>query len=140
MEEMEFKEIMIMEIRLVVMEVMVKVADESVGQVYPEEGKVSKTVTQRDKTRLDYGRDVARKVLIKAGCDPNSIVSVPEVVMGHPSGTVRVGDLLDSDLRTSIKNLYCCDTSVIPESLGVPPTLTIISLGKRLSKHLLTIV
>ena len=54
----------------------------------------------------------------------------------HPGGTVKVGDLLDSDLKTEYDNLYVCDCSVIPEAWGLPPTLTIIGLGKRLAKHL----
>jgi choline dehydrogenase-like flavoprotein len=49
---------------------------------------------------------------------------------------VKVGDLLDSDLKTEYDNLYVCDCSVIPEAWGLPPTLTIIGLGKRLAKHL----
>jgi choline dehydrogenase-like flavoprotein len=54
----------------------------------------------------------------------------------HPGGTVKIGDLLDSDLKTDYDNLYVCDCSVIPEAWGLPPTLTIIGLGKRLAKHL----
>jgi choline dehydrogenase-like flavoprotein len=54
----------------------------------------------------------------------------------HPGGTVKVGDLLDSDLKTEYDNLYVCDCSVIPEAWGLPPTATIIGLGKRLAKHL----
>ena len=49
---------------------------------------------------------------------------------------MKVGDLLDSDLKTEYNNLYVCDCSVIPEAWGLPPTLTIIGLGKRLAKHL----
>ena len=45
-------------------------------------------------------------------------------------------DILDSDLKTEYDNLYVCDCSVIPEAWGLPPTLTIIALGKRLAKHL----
>jgi choline dehydrogenase-like flavoprotein len=41
-----------------------------------------------------------------------------------------------SDLKTEFDNLYVCDCSVIPEAWGLPPTLTIIGLGKRLAKHL----
>jgi choline dehydrogenase-like flavoprotein len=39
-------------------------------------------------------------------------------------------------LKTEYDNLYVCDCSVIPEAWGLPPTLTIIGLGKRLAKHL----
>ena len=37
---------------------------------------------------------------------------------------------------TEYDNLYVCDCSVIPEAWGLPPTLTLIGLGKRLAKHL----
>jgi choline dehydrogenase-like flavoprotein len=38
---------------------------------------------------------------------------------------------------TQYDNLYVCDCSVIPEAWGVPPTTTIVALGKRLAKYLL---
>ncbi|MGV7223994.1 MAG: GMC oxidoreductase [Nitrospinales bacterium] len=56
----------------------------------------------------------------------------------HPGGTVKVGEALDSNLQTEFDNLYVCDCSVIPEAWGLPPTLTILGLGKRLSRYLLT--
>ena len=49
----------------------------------------------------------------------------------------KIGDVVDSNLKTQHDNLYVCDCSVIPEAWGLPPTLTILGLGKRLSKHLL---
>ena len=55
----------------------------------------------------------------------------------HPGGTVKVGELLDSDLKTKqYDNLYVCDCSVIPKPWGLPPTYTILALGKRLGKYL----
>ncbi|MFA4835579.1 MAG: GMC family oxidoreductase N-terminal domain-containing protein [Dehalococcoidia bacterium] len=121
------------------MQIMCKVADESEGRVFFEEGKVSKTYTKRDLDRLDYGRSVAEKILIKAGCDPYSIVYT-QSVLGHPGGTARIGTLVDSNLETSIKNLYCCDTSIMPEGPGIPPVLTLVSIAKRLAKHLDTVL
>jgi choline dehydrogenase-like flavoprotein len=59
------------------------------------------------------------------------------VFAAHPGGTVKIGDVVDSNLKTQHDNLYVCDCSVIPEAWGLPPTLTILGLGKRLSKHLL---
>ena len=50
----------------------------------------------------------------------------------HPGGTVRIDDMLDRDLQTSVAGLYVCDASVIPEPCGWPPVLTIIALAKRL--------
>ena len=55
----------------------------------------------------------------------------------HPSGTVRIGDMLDSNLQTEIKGLYVCDASVFPEALDRPTVLTIIALAKRLARHLM---
>ena len=44
--------------------------------------------------------------------------------------------LVDSNLETEIKNLYCCDASVFPSALGLPVIWTAVALGKRLGKHL----
>jgi len=55
----------------------------------------------------------------------------------HPGGTVKLGQLVDSNLKTEYDNLYVCDCSIIPEPWGLPPTSTIIGLGKRLAKYLL---
>jgi choline dehydrogenase-like flavoprotein len=43
---------------------------------------------------------------------------------------------VDSDLRTATPGLYVCDASVIPQPWGLPPTLTLLCLGKRLGQHL----
>ena len=69
--------------------------------------------------------DKARESIFKTG-----------YLAAHPGGTVKIGDLLDSNLKTEYDNLYVCDCSVIPEAYGLPPTYTIIGLGKRLAKHL----
>jgi choline dehydrogenase-like flavoprotein len=118
--------------------VMVKIADELDGQIFLD-GRISKPRTKRDIARLEWGATAAEKILIEAGCDPYNI-DHSKVIVGHPGATMRVGELVDSNLETSVKNLYCCDTSVIPDAFGVPPTLVIVSLGKRLSKRLETIV
>jgi len=114
-----------------------KVSDDGVGRVTAD-GKISKTFTVQDNQRFEYAREINRKVLIKAGCDPDDIHH-SGFVLGHPSGTVKVGQLLDTNLETSVKNLYCCDTSVFPEAPGRPPALTIVILGKRLARRLETI-
>ena len=46
-----------------------------------------------------------------------------------------LNDVVDSNLQTEYEGLYVCDCSVMPEAWGLPPTLTIVALGKRLSKH-----
>ncbi|MDD5094368.1 MAG: FAD-dependent oxidoreductase [Dehalococcoidia bacterium] len=117
------------------MQVMCKIGDDFAGRVFLQEGKISKKYTEKDLLRFDYARVMAEKILVKAGCDPYHIIP-GQIVMGHPGGTVRVGTLLDSNLQTSIKNLYCCDSSVVPEDLGRPPMLTLVSIAKRQAKIL----
>ncbi len=118
--------------------VFAKVTDDGTGHVTAD-GKISKTFTEQDHKRFEYGRSVNAKILEKAGCNPNDIHH-SGFVMGHPGGTVRIGELLDNNLETSVKNLYCCDTGVFPEAPGIPPALTIVVLAKRLARRLESIV
>jgi choline dehydrogenase-like flavoprotein len=121
-----------------VLSVFAKISDEDKGKVFLS-GKLSKTITEKDTLRAEYAKVVLRRILIKAGCDPNDI-HFSGNVMGHPSQTTRVGKMLDTNLQTEIKNLYCCDTSVFPEAPGQPPALTVVCLAKRLARHLNGIV
>ena len=54
----------------------------------------------------------------------------------HPSGTVRLGRMIDQNLQTETRGLFVCDASVFPEALDRPAVLTIIGLAKRLAKYL----
>lgn len=114
--------------------VMIKLKDEISGSLSPD-GRISKGMTEQDRQRLDRAATLARRILIRAGCDEGSIFVTPPRGT-HPSATVRIGDLLDRDLRTEIPGLYVCDASVFPEALDRPTVLTIIGLGKRLAAHL----
>ena len=49
---------------------------------------------------------------------------------------VKIGEIVDANLKTRIDNLYVCDCSVIPEAWGLPPTFTLVAFGKRLARHL----
>ena len=50
--------------------------------------------------------------------------------------TAKIGEIVDSNLETDIKNLFVCDASVLPISPGKPPILTILALSKRLADYL----
>jgi hypothetical protein len=114
---------------------MIKVKDEIAGGITME-GKISKPMTKQDQERLNHASIVCRKILLKAGCDSDSVFVTP--LRGtHPSGTVRIGEMLDTNLQTEVEGLYVCDASTFPEALDRPTVLTIISLGKRLADHLL---
>jgi choline dehydrogenase-like flavoprotein len=115
---------------------MIKIKDDVSGSISME-GRISKPMTPRDQYRLNHAAIVCRKILVKAGCDPDSIFVSPQRGT-HPSCTVRIGEMLDTNLQTEVKNLYVCDASTFPEALDRPTVLTIIGLGKRLSDHLMT--
>ena len=111
---------------------MVKIADESSGKVFPD-GTVSKAVKTKDWEKLKKGIEISREILIKAGANEKSIlISKPQGA--HPGGTAAIGRFIDNKLHSKVDNLYICDGSVFPESLGLPPILTIVALAKRLAK------
>jgi choline dehydrogenase-like flavoprotein len=115
--------------------VMIKLKDDISGGVLAD-GRISKPMTEHDRTRLRAAEEVCRRILIEAGAKPETIFTTP--LRGtHPSGTVRIGVMVDENLQTEIQGLYVCDASVFPEALARPTVLTIIGLGKRLSKHIL---
>ena len=116
-----------------VVPIMIKVRD-GLGGYITDKGWVNTPLTASDKHKLRTGRNHARKILENMGAKD---IYSSWLLAAHPGGSVKIGEHLDKDLQTSIKNLYVCDCSVIPEELGLPPTFTLLSLGKRLAKHLM---
>jgi choline dehydrogenase-like flavoprotein len=114
-------------------QIMVKAKDELGGKL-SDRGGVHKILDKNEKQKLHRGYERAKEILKKAGA--KSIFKT-QYLAAHPGGTAKVGDLVDSNLMTKFDNLFVCDCSVIPEAWGMPPTTTIIGLGKRLAKHLL---
>ena len=110
--------------------IMTKSRDALTGSIMPD-GKVSKPLGSPELDLLAKGREIATRVLVRAGCAPDSILSAPPRG-AHPGGTVRIDDFLDRDLQTPIAGLYVCDSSVIPEPMGLPPVMMILGLAKRL--------
>ncbi|MBI5208544.1 MAG: GMC family oxidoreductase [Elusimicrobia bacterium] len=54
----------------------------------------------------------------------------------HPLGTCGMGRVVDEDLRLA-PGIHVCDGSVVPESLGVNPQMTIYAFALRLADRLL---
>lgn len=117
--------------------VMIKLKDEISGAVRAN-GRgftVRKGLTAADRRRLQAAEATAGRILRQAGCDPHTLFTTP--LRGtHPSGTVRIGEMLTTDLETEVQNLFVCDASVFPEALARPTVLTIIALARRLADHL----
>ncbi len=114
------------------LQIMIKAKD-SLGGHLTRGGGVRKHLAKSDKQKLMKGYERAKAILENAGAKD---VYKSWYLAAHPGGTVKVGDVVDSNLETELSNLYVCDCSVIPEAWGLPPTLTLIGLGKRLAKHL----
>lgn len=117
------------------LKIMVKIKDDLGGEL-DVKGNIIKSLTADDKQKLKSGYERAEKILQNAGAE--GIHGTP-ITAAHPGGTVKIGELLDLNLKTKYDNFYVCDCSVIPEAWGLPPTSTILCLGKRLGKHLLTL-
>jgi choline dehydrogenase-like flavoprotein len=114
------------------LQIMIKAKD-SLGGRLTYRGGVRKDLVQSDKQKLLKGYERAKDILKNAGAKG---IYKSWYIAAHPGGTVKINDLIDSDLKTEYDNLYVCDCSVIPQAWGLPPTLTLIGLGKRLAKHL----
>jgi choline dehydrogenase-like flavoprotein len=113
--------------------IMIKVRDDLAGHL-TDSGGVRKALTDNDRAKLMKGYEMAKAILEKAGAKG---IYKTWYLAAHPGGTVKLGEFVDSDLKMkNFENLYVCDCSVIPEPWGLPPTLTLICLGKRLAKHL----
>jgi choline dehydrogenase-like flavoprotein len=116
--------------------IMVKIGDENQGEV-KNDGTIVKHLTKNDfKTLLD-GVQTASEILDEAGVKPSSIVST-NPRGAHPGGTARIGGFVRApELETDIEGLFVADASLLPESTGGPPILTIMSLAKRIAGNML---
>lgn len=112
--------------------IMIKVRDELGGQI-TKRGRVRKRLTSTEYERLDKGYQKAESILRNAGA--RNIYKTWYLAV-HPGGTAKIGDVVDPNLKTEVDNLFICDCSVIPESWGLPPSLTLLALGNRLGVHL----
>jgi len=112
--------------------IMVKIKDELGGRI-TWHGGVRKTLSREDKLKLNKGCDNARRILEHAGAKD---VFKSWGLAAHPGGTVKINEIVDFNLKTQRDNLYVCDCSVIPEAWGLPPSFTLVALGKRLAKHI----
>jgi choline dehydrogenase-like flavoprotein len=111
--------------------IMVKIRDEIGGKVGPR--LVSKALHSADREKFKHGIALAKGILREAGARH---IFKSWHFAAHPGGTVRIGAGVDSGLQTQTPGLYVCDASVIPEPWGLPPTLTLLCLGKRLGAQL----
>lgn len=109
---------------------------DNLGGSFKEDGSFHKEFDKEVHDRLRKGKQVALDILNGAGA--KHIIDFGVVVSGRIGGLIRINDHLDSNLETEFRNLHVCDGSVIPEDMQWTPTVTLVCLGKYLSKHLLS--
>ena len=111
--------------------IMVKVRDELGGKIGAK--WLNKSLALVDKEKLNTGVKIAKNILHEANA---SAIFKTHHFAAHPGATVKLGELVDSNLETEIEGLSVCDASVIPRPWGLPPSYTIICLALRLGKRL----
>lgn len=115
--------------------VMIKLADTTVGGITTD--KIVKKLTDKDKEYLQQGVDRCTEILMKLGIKKQNLF-LGTLNAGHPGGmfplTAKEAETFHHDSLP--ENLYIADATLLPESLGNPPILTIIAMAKRVS-HLI---
>jgi choline dehydrogenase-like flavoprotein len=95
--------------------------------------------TDVELTRVSSSLDFARDVLTAAGA---TSLRWTGLISTHVQGTCRMGSdpgrsVVDADAQSwDVRRLYVGDASVIPRTLSVNPSLTIMALADRLADHL----
>ncbi len=116
---------------------MIKLADVEQGTVMQR--KMKKTLTDLDRQRLQQGVDDCRRILLRMGAKEQDIF-LGTLNAGHPGGmlplTAAEANTLHSPLLPD--NLYVADATILPQSLGLPPILTIMAVARRISKIILS--
>lgn len=105
-------------------------AHDEVGGGLSADGKYNKTLDAAVFDKLARGEKAARAILERAGAV--DVFKAP-MFSGGALGTLRVGSDVDARLETSVRDLYVCDGSLIPENGRVAPTLTLLCLAKYLA-------
>jgi choline dehydrogenase-like flavoprotein len=113
--------------------IMIKLADSTTGSISKHE--VRKALTALDKVRMSEAVKTAKEILLRFGAKEQDMF-LGTLYGGHPGGmlplTRREAESFHHDRLP--ENLYVADATLIPESLGNPPILTIVAIAKRISK------
>jgi len=97
--------------------------------------------TDAELARTDAALDFSRDVLRAAGA---TSVKWTGLISSHVQGSVRMGSdpersAVDADGQSwDVKRLYVGDGSIVPRTLSVNPSLTIMALADRMAHHLHT--
>lgn len=113
--------------------IMIKLADTNVGRVTRR--GVEKALGAEDRARLARGVGLAKEILHRFGAKDGGTF-LGTLNAGHPGGTLPLSAREAASLHHDRlpENLYVADATLLPRSLGNPPSLTIIAMAKRVAK------
>jgi choline dehydrogenase-like flavoprotein len=113
--------------------IMIKLADSTTGDVSKRE--IRKALTALDKDRMSEAVETAKEILVRFGAKAEDIF-LGTLYGGHPGGMMPLTESEAESFHHDRlpENLYVADATLIPESLGNPPILTIVAIAKRISK------
>ncbi|PKM88889.1 MAG: choline dehydrogenase, partial [Firmicutes bacterium HGW-Firmicutes-12] len=112
---------------------MIKLADSSTGSI--DNKGIKKTLAEIDKVRLQEGVEICKEILRRHGIKKDKIF-LGTINAGHPGGMLPLTRQEAESFHNPKlpENLYVADATLLPESLGNPPILTIMAIAKRVSK------
>jgi hypothetical protein len=111
----------------------IKLADSNRGSI---SGKsIRKDLTQQDKNRLEEGVKLCKEILHRLRVENDSIF-LGTINAGHPGGMFPLTENEANTLHQNLlpPNLHIADATLLPDSLGNPPSLTIMASAPRVSK------
>ncbi len=116
-----------------IVSIMIKLSDESKGRVHGN--KIIKSMTDKDNEIMDKAIAKSGEILEKMGISKNKQF-LGILNAGHPGGMLPLTEEDKDTLHSSLlpDNLYVSDATILPESMGNPPMLTIMALAKKISK------
>ncbi len=117
---------------------MIKLADEEVGTVrLRPRGRrtIRKEMTALDNAHIEPAIDQCREILERLGV-PDEEQFFGTLNAGHPGGMLPLTENEKETLHSPRlpKNLYVADATILPESMGNPPILTIMALAKKIAE------
>jgi choline dehydrogenase-like flavoprotein len=102
---------------------------------------IDKPLTERDHARLQEAVGLGTKILRRFGIPPAEIF-LGTLNAGHPGGMLPLSEREAESLHPEglPENLYLADATLLPDSLGKPPILTILALARRVARRCLRVL
>ncbi|UCF95824.1 MAG: GMC family oxidoreductase [Spirochaetaceae bacterium] len=111
----------------------IKLADSNYGSISKK--GIQKTLINIDKERLREGVRICTEIFNRLGIK-NENIFLGTTNAGHPGGMLPLTERETATLHHDVLpgNLYIADATLLPDSLGNPPSLVIMALAKRIGK------